>query len=836
VGVGATALAVLGLSLLMGVASLLVPLARRLRMPFTVLMGALGVGIGLLLVSAPSGEAAPIWSEALVQALAGLRLPPDAMLTLFLPPLLFAAGLSINIRRLMDDLAPVIVLAVIAVLVCTAVVGVAVGLVSALPVTVCLLIGAVVATTDSAAVLAVFKEVGAPRRLSIIVEGESLFNDAAAIAIFTVLVALLVDPGPPNWWAAGASFLIDLLGGAAAGFILARIFVLFIGMLEEAPMAEITLTIALAYLSYVISGAFLGVSGVTAVVVAAMVMAAAGRSRLSAGVWERLIETWRLLDFLAVAFIFVLAAMLVPAEFPDDPLAWAPVVLPIVGALIAGTLAARIMVLFFMMPGLSLFRMSQPIPWTYKTVLVWGGLRGAVTLALAIAVAETPGAGEDVRQIVLLSAAGYVLFTLIIQAPSLRPLMRLLGLGLLTEREEMVRDRAMALSRRRVRDRLREIAVDFDLAGAVAGAERREGLDTCDEDVAGSARVDALPAEDRLELGLYGIGAREGDLYLQFLMNGIVTRRVAEGLRAENGRMLDALRTEGPEGYREAARSMCDVGRGLRRAVALHRRLGWTGPLAAALAERFESLVTLKLILRRLDRFVWDNLSPLTGEETAKILCAFLSERRQIVAQALEAFDLQYPDYAAALRTQFLERVALAFEESEYADLLSQSLITGDIHEDLQDRRRARLRALAKRPKLDLGLRLTRMMARVPLFQDVPEAELKALGRALTPRVALPGQTIIEKGGSGTSMFFIAAGEVEVVLPRAGVFLQPGDFFGEMALIDKAPRSADVRAVGFVHLLELSARDFRRFAERHPQLKARIRRTAEDRRKENLGE
>ena len=111
-----------------------------------------------------------------------LALGSDAIVYLFLPILLFQAGLTIDVRRMVDDIAPVLLMAVVAVLVSTGAVGLALAAVSDLGLVVCLLLGAIVATTDPVAVVGIFRELGAPRRLLILIEGESLFNDAAAIA------------------------------------------------------------------------------------------------------------------------------------------------------------------------------------------------------------------------------------------------------------------------------------------------------------------------------------------------------------------------------------------------------------------------------------------------------------------------------------------------------------------------------------------------------------------------------------------------------------------------------------------------------------------------------
>ena len=182
------------------VVSLLVPVAERFRLPHTVLLAIAGMGMGFLgswLVN--SGVKLGALSDAFV-GLDKLEVGADMFLPLFLPPLLFTAGLNIEVRRLMDEVHAVLLLAIVAVVVCIACVGGVVHWVTGMDIIVCLLLGAVVSTTDPAAVIGIFRDVGAPKRLSILAEGESLLNDAVAIAAFGLFMGILVsrvDPSPP---------------------------------------------------------------------------------------------------------------------------------------------------------------------------------------------------------------------------------------------------------------------------------------------------------------------------------------------------------------------------------------------------------------------------------------------------------------------------------------------------------------------------------------------------------------------------------------------------------------------------------------------------------------
>ncbi|MDP2086103.1 MAG: cation:proton antiporter, partial [Gemmobacter sp.] len=206
---------VASLFILIGLAD---PVAARLRLPVAVILATFGIALG--------AGATFFWRTSLTDALnpvalAILNLPIRSSLFLyvFLPILIFQVTLSLNLRRMLDDWVPVLVLAVVAVAVATAVVGLALAPFAGLPLMGCLLVGAIVSTTDPSAVVSIFRATPAPQRLARIVEGESLLNDAAAIALFGVFFSILaVGVESPSVAGALAGFPRLLIGGAAVGW------------------------------------------------------------------------------------------------------------------------------------------------------------------------------------------------------------------------------------------------------------------------------------------------------------------------------------------------------------------------------------------------------------------------------------------------------------------------------------------------------------------------------------------------------------------------------------------------------------------------------------------
>ena len=809
-------LAVFGFAVLLAIVSLLVPVARRVSLPFTVLLALVGSALGFAALGGDGGPA-----DILIKSLKEMRIPADGFLYVFLPPLLFAGGLTVDVRRLMDDVAPVLVLAIVAVLVCMAAVGSALHLTLGAGLTLCFMLGAIVAPTDTAAVLGIFRDIGAPSRLQVIVEGESLFNDAAAVALFVVLLNVLANGHELSFTEGAVEFIWGFAGGMILGWIAAQVTGWLISQFRGAHVTEITLTVAMTYLTFVVGQAFLHVSGIIAVVMAAMVFASDGRTRLSPGTWDTLLTTWRQLEFWATSLIFVLAAMLTPRMFSQ--VQWSDLLGVIV--IFGAAMTARAAVLWGVLPALSYFGLSQPISNEYKAVLAWGSLRGAVTAALALTVVETPGISAGDQRFIFVMAIGYVLATLFISAPTLRPLMKALKLDKLTPEERLVRDRVMALSRGRVRESVGKVA---NLLGLTPAAPRQQSTETAEQ------TQGALSRDDLVRAGLIVLANRETELSLEYLQRGLVGRRVAERMRADAGRVLDGVRQNGSAGYLTAGLANQKPGWRFRLALWIQRRFRWSWLLAEEIADRFELFLVKQLMLRELLEFADDKVAELIGHHAAHTAKDALEGRLQAISGAIEGLDLQYPDYTKAMRNRFVERLSIGLEEAEYRGQRDQSLISDEVYEDLEEDRSHRRTVAEMRPQLDLGLKLTEMLAKVPIFAGFKGQDIARLAQMLTPELFMPGERIIKAGDQGDRMYFIASGVVDVLVAPNPVRLKTGDFFGEMALLTDNPRNADVVSAGYTNMLELRRRDFANLLRTNPEMKQNIERVARAREAQNI--
>jgi len=810
-------------------ASVVQPAAERLHLPYTVLLAVVGVAIGgvsSFLLYTPLTDV----FDNIVRPVVDLPFNASIFLIVFLPLLLFHAALTLDLREIAPDWAPILALAIVAVFAAAAAIGFSLSLAAGVPLTVALLLGAIVATTDPSAVVAIFRELGAPARLTRLLEGESLLNDAAAIVLFSILVGMLTDGTRTDFAAGVVRFAEALLGGVVLGAIGGRLFGTILPFLGGSRLAEVTLSVALPYVVYLLAEQLFDVSGVVAVVSAGLIAGAIGRVRLAPDNWRYLERVWEQTGFWASSLIFVSASTLVPRLLTGVHLedSWLLLIA------ITAALASRMAVLFGLLPLLSALHLSQKVSATYKLAIAWGGLRGAVTLALALAVTENTRIAPEVRNAIAVLATGFVLFTLLVNGLTLRPVIRLLKLDRLSPLNQALRNKVLALSLVDVRDALADTASQYAIPPDVARLATEVVDRRIDELSAQPDLEQAISDRDRIRIGLVALANRERRIILDHLAQRTVSGAAIERLLRNTNLILDAARAEGRIGYNRASRALLEFQRSFRVANLLHRSLKLARPLQRQISIRFESLLIRRLALEELFRVIDSRLAALLGQRVAELLGEVIAARSDATIRALDALRLQYPEYAEALEQRFLRQSGFRLSLSRFHDLYDEGLIGKEVFEDLE-REHAAVRSLMDElPPLDLGLRAEDLLAQFDMFAGFGAAELRALARLFRPRLLVPDEVVIRKGERGNAMFLISSGAVEVVLPNQRVRLGSGDFFGEMALLSGRRRQADVIALGYCRVLVLSAADFRRFLRDYPRASAEIDRIAEERTRANV--
>ncbi len=809
---------------LLVVVSLSQPLAARLRLSPVVLLAVIGVAIG-----ASSGFLmhSPLSNHfgEFVRFFADMPLGSEGFIYVFLPLLVFEGALKSDVRRILEDAAPILMLAVIATLVTAASVGIALWPLAGLPLVVCLLLGAVVATTDPAAVIALFRDVGAPARLTRLVEGESLLNDAAAIVLYSVLLGIIVAARAPDLGRGALEFVVSFVGGALLGALAGRAFLQIIPWTRDDRLAEGTLTIALAYLVFIGAERSLHVSGVVAVMAAGMTVAGFGRTRIAPYNWSFLTDLWEQIAFWAHSLVFLLASILVPKLLFDLRLHD----LALLAAVILAVFAARLAVLFLLLPALSLGKLMQPISTAYKLAIAWGGLRGALTLVLALSVTEDAALPYEVRRFVAVLATGLVLFTLLVNGTTLRGVIRLLGLNVLSPIDRRLRDRVLELSYAETSDLIRKTAEEHDLhPSAVESALAPYSAWIEAANVQDAADEMELSERERLAVALVALGNQERMLVLEMLARRAASPGALQALMRNAEALVEGARSGGRLGYKRAAEAALAFPRSFRVAYFFYRRIGIRSFLEDRLGDRFETLLVTRLLIQELAEGGAKNSRAIFGPRVATLIDRMLAARLNRTQSALGALRRQYVDHAAALEARFLRQSALRSEIGRYQALFEGGLIPTEVYRDLTTRVEDARSAEAP-PRFDIGLDTQDLVARLDIFAGLDSPQLESVRKLLRPRFTVPKELIVRKGDPGDALFFVASGAVEVVLPDSSIPLRSGDVFGEMALLTGAPRQADVRALTYCRLLVLRKADFDRFMRENRAVRLKIQQIAQSR-------
>lgn len=418
----------LSLFVLIALSTVIFFAAKRFKLPYTVLL----VLVGVLLVPIVNLP----YFEIVFGFLDDMVLTPELLFYIFLPVLIFESGFNMNIRKMLDNAWAITLLAVVSVIISVVVIAtllyVSLPLIGIqIPFIIALMFGAVISSTDPAAVLSLFKEFGVPPRLAMIFEGESLLNDGTAIAIFFVLLTIATHGfhGVESVVHGVVEFTVMIVFGVIIGLVMAALFSRALRFTKNNEFVTVTLLIISAHLVFIFTEVIntlshFHVSSIIATAVASLFLGNYSRDVLAPKVDEYLGKLIEHMAFIVNSLVFLLAGLLFANSGVDFAQLWLPI-----GITVLVVAVARIVSVYAVVIPLNRAKVEEKIPDSWRKLLAWASLRGALSIIIVLIIPEDftiEGWTYDYspRDFLLALTIGCILATLFIKAPLIGPIMR----------------------------------------------------------------------------------------------------------------------------------------------------------------------------------------------------------------------------------------------------------------------------------------------------------------------------------------------------------------------------------------------------------------------------
>ena len=809
---GSVADLVTGIVLLMLIAAITTLISKRLdKIPLTILLVFVGVAI------ANASEHVPVLS-----VLVDFHLTPELVLFVFIPTLIFESAFNLDARQVSRNIWPILTLAIPGLLLSTLIIAVIFSSLTDFGFMVALLLGAILSATDPVAVISIFKQLGVPDRLTVLVEGESLFNDATSLVLATLLIGILVTGKfSADVVISGAvDFVVVFLGGVLVGWLLAMIVGYTLGSIESDAGIEITLTTILAYFAFIIAEHGFHVSGIMAVVAAGLVIGSWGKSKISPSTSEFMEHFWEYLAFLANTLIFVMVGMQI-----DLAALWASI--DLIGIVVLAMLVSRAIVIFSFAPLLSRLPGADPIDMPFRQVMYWGGLRGAIALAIVLSLPPF-----DYKDTLIAVVMGAVLFTLVVQGLSIEKLVKFLGLNALSVSDSLAKLEGEKHAREEGLHRLNSLVSGGLFSQRIADniQEKCErNLANLDLEISKLSRT--MTQEDKSSNLAMRCLAREKARVYELFSRGLINEWAFRELDHTIAVQLDDVRHNQ---LMPTANIKVSAGKAIDLLLI---RLLESAPGLGPIVERLRT----SRIIRDYDvawgRFrsansVLHGFEEIVGETdsdqqvNSQIRQLYEEIMTTTKAQIDEVAD-QYPEFVESMQEQLGQRLLLVAEHESVEHAAELGMINKGIAGKILKDQEERLRQL-KQDNISAAfeIEVSELLRKVPLFQGM-ESEFDTIASYLRPRTVPRGTAIIKQGQAGDSMFLIARGIAHVLIEDGGevnqvATLYAGDFFGEAALLHSAPRNASTIAATPCSLYELKQEDLYKLMAAYPKIRRAV--------------
>ncbi len=789
---------------LLTVAMFAAAICRNIPVPYTVFLVIIGVILGSIARQIPD-----------LELLLEFQLTPDLVLFLFLPALIFESAINLDARQLMKDIIPVLILAIPALLISAGLIGTGLWMIQDFNIFHALLFGTLISATDPVAVIALFKEVGAPQRLTILVEGESLLNDATAIVFFNIILGLAITGqfAASDAGHAVFEFFRVFLGGLCVGAIIGIVLSELLYRIRAGMSSYLIMSIVLAYSSFAIAEHIMHVSGVMAVVSAAIALGILGVSRIPQSERETIDETWDVIALICNSLLFLLVGLSV--DIAQLYLHLDSILIAIVLVLVA-----RAAGIYSMVPAtIKMFKLPH-VSMGERHIMWWGGLKGGLAIAIVLSIPiDMPG-----RDTILYVTLGVVLFSLLVNASTIRPLMQKLGFDRFTGEEVAELKHGLIQSQQYAED----ILESFHKAKLISRStqqliqKKTQQIFNISHDESDSyietrhAYITALRIEMQELKHLYDIGFLQYYTYMN-IKNSL--QRDRETWSTKSGDNSSLQKEEKPNPF-------------VRLENALIKQLREHDFAAGMLARyqymRFSQSLQRDIAGILISEKVIEHITNTEDFHTDLKMDVIDKYKQRSMRRKtrLEKVAEDFPEFYLRFETRLFAKVALVAAEFFTEEAHHNGEIGSKVFTHIERRINAAIDALQPISDPAPKLKPHDLIGMVPLLNGLSNDLLERLSKHAKAMTFLPGDQVIGEGEKGDSLYIITHGLVSVYKnehedePIAE--LRDGDFFGEMALLGTQVRTANVKTVKPTTFLRLSRKDVLSMADNDPELKARL--------------
>ena len=778
---------------------------RNFALPYTISLLIIGLALGVAnragffseFLHIGHGSGLFIFSESIDWA---GHIDPHLILYIFLPTLIFEAAFAMHVHTFKKSFTNAFILAVPGIIIALLLTGAFVMMLKVLNIglgmwtwPVALMFGAVISATDPVAVVSILKEVGASKKLGTLIEGESLLNDGTAIVIFMVFFTALTGGEGSN---PIVQFLQVALGGVAIGVLIGWIIVTWLKRVFNDALFEITVVVGAAYLAFFVAEHFFHVSGVLALVAFGIMMAGIGRTRISPQVAHFLHEFWELAAFIANTLIFIIVGVVVAQRVSYTPRDFLILILLYIAIVIVRAIVIAMFYPLMKRIGYGISPKDSVIAW-------WGGLRGAVGLALALIIANEPSINHEVRSQILSLTAGIVVLTSLINATTIKLLIDKLGLTKVGAVRQQMLSQTVAFLRQSSEKEISKLKENRFMSGADWEAVSDFLPDV--KDVELETKEDEKVFETRKRLLL-----KEKESYWRQFSEGLLSAAAVQSLSDEIDHLMDFNGRESL-GNRKDLEYMWKTPKITAKLQKLplfggfwkrqfYRKLALSYDCARGfVVANEENLKALSSLVIGATTDVDKEVESLSGLEDE------INENKIMGLTFLRNLKDTYPEIYHAIETQIASRSLLNHQMTNIQKMEKQGRLEPGDAANLESHIQSQMKQIIDSPPKYQGTQAYRFLQAIPHFAEMNPNDLEYLSKQFKEKVfAIDGKLTVEGSHSDGFMLIVRGTSRLEQEGKLKMMLEPGNVVGAYDTLAGVPFWASVTAESPVTTLNLS--------------------------------